>query len=93
MSLLDLPAVVERRGQVVAPLGPWDEPPAPKPQKHKRVESWGVGHPPKILSNAEARTIRKRLAAGESQVSLAKEYGVARGTIQNVKNYRTHKRA
>jgi hypothetical protein len=93
MSLLDLPAVVERRGQIVAPLGPWDEAPAPKATKPKRVESWGVGHPPRILSDEEACVIRKRLAAGESQVRLAKEYGVARGTIQNVKNYRTHKRA
>lgn len=43
------------------------------------------------ISNAEAQSIRERLAKGEAMVAIAKEFGVAPTTIGSIKNGKSFK--
>lgn len=52
--------------------------------KKRRVQPRGGAHANAKLTNEQAAEIRRRYAAGEFQVPLAKEYGVSQGVISGI---------
>ena len=58
--------------------------------KKRKAQPKGEKHANAKLTNAQAKTIRKRYAKGELQVPLAKEYGVSQRTISLVVRKETY---
>lgn len=64
----------------------------PPPWMTGRVKSYGVGKPPKrALTMRQARSIREAAKEGEVQGSIARRYGVARGTISKIVSGATYR--
>lgn len=61
--------------------------------KHARrtglLNQWGEANPSAKLTESNVREIRARLAAGETGLSLAAQYGVTSSVISSIKNRRS----
>lgn len=53
---------------------------------------WGESHPDVTLTSAQVLDIRARVAAGEMQRALAKEYRVGSSTVHSIVHRKTWKR-
>lgn len=60
-------------------------------KKQRKVQLKGESHTNAKLSNRQAEQIRKRYAAGEFQIPLAKEYGVSQRAISLIVRGKTYK--
>ena len=57
----------------------------------KSTQNSGENNPRAILNEDKVRDIRKRLSEGQTGVSIARLYGVGKGRISDIKNFKTWK--